>query len=127
MMKRGILGKLRSWMNGEADSAAGSDIFLWGTAISAVAIAVIISTTVIKRIERHSYLEEKARLLRMCRENPKFNPQKCAELLKTLAKSTTPGTREGKGTGHAAFVGDGREKQRLSDITWNHALLIDEE
>jgi hypothetical protein len=104
-------------------------MLFWGTALSALLVGVIVSTTVVVKVRRHNYLEEKARLMRMCRENPRFDPKRCAELLKgsivATGKAKGKSNSQGYGGGSILSLEDG-EKERLSDITWNHALILDE-
>jgi hypothetical protein len=127
--RESMIDRLSALLDGPPNSSRTGEMLFWGTALSALLVGVIVSTTVVVKVRRHNYLEEKARLMRMCRENPRFDPKRCAELLRgsivTASKPKGKGNSQGYGGGSIVPVEEG-EKERLSDITWNHALILDE-
>jgi hypothetical protein len=127
--RESMIDRLSALLDGPPNSTRAGEMLFWGTALTALLLGIIVSTTVVVKVRRSNYLEERAQLMRMCRENPRFDPKRCAELLKGSIVATKKS--KGKGGG-VAYVGSGAlplddpEQSRLSDITWNHALIIDE-
>ena len=127
--RESMIDRLSALLDGPPNSTRAGEMLFWGTALSALVIGIIVSTTVVVKVRRSNSLEERAQLMRMCRENPRFDPQRCAELLKgsLVATKKSKGNVNGQGYGGGgALPLEGRDQSRLSDITWNHALIIDE-
>lgn len=129
------MGRVSSFFNRAFEAYERTEMPLWLTATLSLTLGLAISGFVILNIKNSNSMEEKARLLRMCRENPQFAPKRCAELFKTRRG---PSAKSGFGSFKDSLLGftswfvkgEGNYKgqnSKLSHITQNQAFTMNEE
>jgi hypothetical protein len=129
------MGRVSGLFNRAFEAYEKAEMPLWLTATLSLTLGVIVSGVVILTIKNSNSMEEKARLLRMCRENPQHAPKRCAAFFKTrrgpVAKSGFSSAKDSLFGFTSWFSkGDGNYKgqnTQLSHITQNQAFSMSEE
>jgi hypothetical protein len=115
----GLIDRFFALFDSAPSTSTTGDTIFWGTALSALLAGAVASTIIIVKVRQQNSLEERVRLLRMCREDPSFDPKKCAELTKAKAAvgKRTSAKARASGTAYATKDDlDDRPKDRFMDL-----------
>ena len=123
----GIFHRLTAVLDGPSNATNSRELIFWGSAVSALVIGVLISVTTIVAVQRKNNLEERAKLMRMCREDPRFDIKTCTSLLKPAINRATRHSNQSKNNGGAhgssGSANDGKTN-RLSDLNMGNPINI---
>jgi len=123
----GIFDRFATFLDDQSNSTNSREIIFWGSTLSVLIIGLIVSVTAIVAVQRSNNLEERAKLMRMCREDPRFDIKTCTALLKPPVNRTTKGSSGLKKSGYGragSDSGNDERSRRLSDLNMGPAVDI---